>query len=98
MGKNGKVVVMVRGEEDEEREEEIDKEEKGGSRSRVHGAPFPPVSLPLVLMTRGCGNDKGKHRKINKYQGPPVPCVPRKTARGFLGPTGQKEKPMVSGS
>lgn len=52
---------MVRGEEEEDREE-IDKDEKGsgneeveeeGSRSRVRGGPFPPVSFPLVLMTRG---------------------------------------------
>lgn len=52
---------MVKGEEEEDREE-IDKDEKGsgneeveeeGSRSRVCGVPFPPVSFPLVLMTRG---------------------------------------------
>lgn len=52
---------MVRGEEEEDREE-IDKDEKGsgneeveeeGSRSRVRWDPFPPVSFPLVLMTRG---------------------------------------------
>lgn len=62
MEKNGKVVVMVRGEDEEEREEEVDKEEKEGgneefeeegSRSGVRGVPFQPVFLFLVLMTRG---------------------------------------------
>lgn len=45
-------------EEEEEREEEVDKEEKEGGNEEVgrrdlEAGPFQPVSLPLVLMTRG---------------------------------------------